>query len=126
MRVIKCSISTHLVPYLFFVFIIPLNLIILLTKTLDTGCCRLLLMWILRGIMYHKLGLLIAKLQYCIVLARSCPRSTCLLLLLLFLPNEILNFNLKTLVTVGCHLVYELHELKTIQEKNSDCAQTPW
>ncbi|KAL7594799.1 hypothetical protein Lser_V15G29813 [Lactuca serriola] len=39
-----------------------------------------------------------------------------LLILLLFLPNEMLNFNLKILVTVGYHLVYELHELKTIQE----------
>ncbi|CAI9283816.1 unnamed protein product [Lactuca saligna] len=41
-----------------------------------------------------------------------------LLLLLLFLPNKMLNFNLKILVTVGYHLVYELHELKTNQEKN--------
>ena len=58
---------------------------------------------------------------------RALDRPTwMLLLLLLSLPNEMLNFNLKILVTVDYHLVYELHELKTIQEKKSDCALTPW
>nr|KAJ0192539.1 hypothetical protein LSAT_V11C800398930 [Lactuca sativa] len=44
-----------------------------------------------------------------------------LFLLLLFLPNEMLNFNLRILVTMGYHLVYKLHELKTIQEKFRLC-----
>nr|KAJ0203643.1 hypothetical protein LSAT_V11C500292980 [Lactuca sativa] len=83
------------------------------------------------AITWHQLGLLNASrmiLSCCMRHShRLRPKLTWLLLLLLLsLPNEMLNFNMKNLVIVGYHLAYELYKLKTIREKNSDCALNPW